>query len=89
MVSPFPRRTFVFLRDYLSPLLSGPVKDGYSIESLFIGSSSPEDNDLIGLGVVVNSAVGTMRGFLAMSDDLCPLLIGGMVGPKIVHVIGV
>lgn len=89
MVSPFPRRTLVFLWDDFSPLLGCPVEDGDGVESLFIGSSSSKDDDLIGLGVVVNSAVGTMRGFLAMSDDLCPFLVGGMVSPKIVHVIGV
>ena len=89
MVCAFPRGSFVLLWNNFSPHFCFPVEDADSIETLLVGSSSPEDNDLVGVGVVVDGAVGAKRGALTSGGDLLPGFLSGVVGPEVVHVIGV
>ena len=71
------------------PYFSFPIEDADGVESLFVGSSPSEDDDFVGCCVVVHGAIGSMRGLLSGGDDFFPGFIGGMVGPEIIHVIGV
>ena len=89
MVGPFPGCGLVLLGGDLSPDFGLPIEDTDGVESLFVGSSSSEDYHLIMCRVVVESAVGAMCGFLAGGVDFLPGLEGGVVGPEIVHVVGV
>jgi hypothetical protein len=81
MVCTFPGGSFVLLGNNFSPDFGFPVEDTDSIETLLVGSSSSEDNDLIGVGVVVDGAVGAERGTLSGGGDLLPGFLGGVVGP--------
>ena len=89
MVCAFPGRGFVLLGNDLSPDFRFPVEHADSIETLLVGASSSEDDDLVGVGVVVDGAVGAERGALSGGDDLLPCFLGGVVGPEVVHVVGV
>lgn len=57
MVGAFPGRGLVFFWDDLSPDFGFPVEDADCIETLFVGASSSEDDDLVGRWVVVDGAV--------------------------------
>ena len=89
VIGAFPRGSFVLLGNYLSPYFGFPVEDTDSIESLFIGSSSTEDDDLVSGRVIVDGAVRTKRRSLSSGDDLLPGLLSGMISPEVVHVVGV
>ena len=89
MISSFPGRCFVFFRGNLSPLFGGPVEHRDSVESLLVGSSTSKNNNLIGLRVVVKSAVGSMRRTFSVSVDLCPSFFGSMISPEVIHIVGV
>lgn len=73
MIGPFPGRCFVFFRVDLDPLLGAPIKHVDGVKSLFVGSSSPEDDDLIADGIIVHGAIRAMRGSIASGLNLLPL----------------
>ena len=89
MVGSFPRSSLVFFGGDFSPYFGFPVENADGIESLFAGSSSSEDDDLVGGGIIVDGAVGAMGGSLSGGVDFGPGFVGGVVGPEIVHVVGV
>lgn len=89
MIGPFPRRCLVFFGVDLDPLLGAPIKHIDGVEPLFVGSSSPEDDDLIADGVIVHGAIRAMRGSIASGLNLLPLHSDRVIRPKIVHVIGI
>ena len=62
-------------------MFSIPVKDTNLIESLFVGSSSSEHDDLIRGSTVGDGTIGTMSGSCSGCVDFGPSLIDGMVGP--------
>ena len=47
----------------------------YSIESLIVGSSTSEDDDLLVFGIVVHRAVREMRRSIACGGSLLPLFV--------------
>jgi hypothetical protein len=73
MVGPFPRSSLVFLGVDLNPLLGAPIENIDGVESLFVGSSSSEDDDLVVQGIVVHGAVGAVGGLVAGGLDFLPL----------------
>ena len=89
MISSFPGGCFVFFRNNLSPLLGGPVEHRDSVESLLVGSSTSKNYNLIGLRVVVKSAVGSMRRTFSMSVNLIPSFVGSVICPEVIHIVGV
>ena len=56
---------------------------------MLVGTSPSEYYHLIGAGVVGEGAVGAVGGTGAGGVNLGPDLLGGMVGPEVVHVVGV
>jgi len=89
VISTLPRRNFILLRNDFSPNFSFPVQDADSIETLLVGSTSSENNDLVGGRIIVDGTIGAKRRTLSGGVDLLPGLLSGMVCPEIVHVIGV
>ena len=89
MVCSFPRSRFVLFWFDFSPHFSFPVKNVDGIEPLFIVSSSSKDDYLFCLGVVADGAVRSRSRALSCGFEFCPLFLSRVVGPEIVHVIGV
>ncbi len=89
MIGAFPGSGLVLLGVDLDPLLSLPVEDVDRVEALFVGSSSSEDHDLVTMRVIVHGAVGAVRRFFASGLDFFPFKGVGVVGPEVVHVVGV
>jgi len=89
MVGAFPGCRLILFGIDLDPLLGGPVEDVDGIKSLFVGSSSSEYYDLVAMRVVVHGAVGAVGGFVAGGLHFFPAEGVGVVGPEVIHVVGI
>lgn len=89
MVGAFPGCSLILFGIYLYPLLGGPVEDVDRVESLFVGSASSEHYDLVAMRVIVHGAVRAMWGFVAGGYHFFPAEGVGVVGPEVVHIVGV
>jgi hypothetical protein len=89
VVGSLPRSRFIFFWGYFYPFLGFPVEHVDGIESLLVGSSASEDDYLLIDSIVVHGAVGAVGRDVSGGGDLFPFLVECVVGPDVVHIIGV
>jgi hypothetical protein len=89
VIGPLPRCGLIFFGSDFSPYFGFPIQDIYSVESLFVGSSSTEDYNLLVLSIIVHGAVGAVRRPVTCGGYFFPFFIECVISPNIVHIIGV
>lgn len=89
MVGPLPRGYFILFWIDFHPFFTLPIQNADGVETLFIGTSSSEDDNLVVFFIVIHRTVGSLGGNIACGFDLSPFHCYGIEGPKVVHVVGV
>ena len=72
MIGSFPWCCLVFFRVDLDPILGVPIKHIDGVESLFVGSSSSEDDDLVADRIIIHRAIRAMGGSISGGLNLLP-----------------
>ncbi len=89
MVSPFPWSYLILLWSNFNPFHGGPVQNTDRIETLLIGPSASEDDDLVIFLIVVHRTVGSLCWNIAFSFDLSPFHCYRVECPYVAHVVRV
>ena len=81
-------RRCTFGRDF-EPFLSRPVEDVDGVEAFLVGASAAKHDNSIVLAIVVHRAIGSAGRHVAGGFDFSPGHAYGIVGPDVVHVVGI
>lgn len=86
MVGTCPRSRLVIFGIYLDPFFGFPVEDVKGVKSLFVGSSSSEDDQSVVMLIVVHGAIRPLRGDISSGVDLIPFHGDNIETPDVIHV---